>query len=157
VSKQSGSYGQYFPQAPADVWTAATRATAEFTRVGVVEGLRIDFKTRASLATWGQNMSVSLEPAHPGTRVVVAGVGKLGSELATEGRIKKVSDAIIRYIGTALDGVPPEQSADVTDRSPLPPVTLIAEELTKLSALLEKGVLTTDEFATAKAKLLHSN
>jgi hypothetical protein len=113
--------------------------------------MRADFATTMTGATWGQKMCAIVRSEGSSSCVKVEGVAnwRRGGR-RDDLRIRKIASELFDKIAERLptDYVMPEQ----TEASP----PSVADELAKLAALRDSGILSVDEFEELKAKLLRS-
>ena len=111
---------------------------------------RITFKAGVSLASWGENIPVQLIKVAPArTQMKIMSTPKTGVMFGGAmdfGKNQQNIDKIINAVSAVLANYPseaePEQKVDVV------------EQLTKLKQLVDQGVLTEEEFAEQKKKIL---
>ena len=111
---------------------------------------RVTFKAGKSLASWGENIPVQLIKVGPTrTQMKIMSTPKTGVMFGGAmdfGKNQQNIDKIINAVSAVLANYPsekePEKSIDV------------AEQLTKLKRLVDQGVLTEEEFAEQKKKIL---
>jgi hypothetical protein len=123
----------------------------------------LSFNTGRSMSSWaGQDLTVSLSMR--GTTTDMAIGGRLarsnfgGGQLFSWGEKGRLSDQFAQVVRDTLPSTPEPKPA-APPASPAPAAstsTSVADELTKLAALRDSGVLTEDEFAVQKARLLGS-
>lgn len=116
--------------------------------------MQADFKTTATYATYGQNLTAVVTANGYSTHVEISGAAKL-STLAgrDQGRIRKIAAELFvdltARLSDAPGGVAPGQP---TRTSPLDP--LVREEIAKFELLRARGFISTDEFNAQKRQLL---
>lgn len=111
---------------------------------------RITFKAGVSLASWGENIPVQLIKVAPTrTQMKIMSTPKTGVMFGgamdfgkNQQNINKIINAVSAVLANYPSEVEPEKKVDV------------AEQLTKLKQLLDQGILTEEEFAEQKKKIL---
>lgn len=111
---------------------------------------RVTFKAGVSLASWGENIPVQLIKVAPTrTQMKIMSTPKTGVMFGgamdfgkNQQNIDKIINAVSAVLSTYPSETEPEQKVD------------IAEQLTKLKQLVDQGVLTEEEFAEQKKKIL---
>ena len=155
------------------VFTACRHAVAELgysVTTSDSAGGVLSFNTGRSMKTWGgQDLTASVLPSASGSRVVVGGsLGKGGSaltgggaQLVGWGEKKELSlkflGAVERILPTIPEtplATPPPPPSQPSQAPPPPPQPSLAAQIKELKQLLDDGVLTAEEFESAKAKLL---
>lgn len=126
------------------------------------DDLTLSFNTGRSMSSWhGQDLTVTLFADGDVTKAVVGGsIAKGGSALTgggsqvfSWGEKDKLCKKFLDSVETILPTI--SKVASVKESSVIS-ATNMAEEIKSLFALKEAGVLTEDEFAKAKAKLLNN-
>lgn len=142
------------------VFAAAVRAVGEagwsMSHTDAQSGT-LSFSTGMSMRSWsGQNMTVTLVSISPDeTQIVVGGkrdqkgnpFGGGGGQVFDWGEKEKIAREFFAALGGALEKTP-------EPLEPAPSTATVAEEIERLAALRDKGVLTEDEFVAAKENLL---
>ena len=123
------------------------------------DDLTLSFNTGRSMSSWhGQDLTVTLFADGDVTKAVVGGsIGSAltggGSQVFSWGEKDKLSKKFLDSVETILPSI--SKVASVNESTVIS-ATNMAEEIKSLFALKEAGVLTEDEFAKAKAKLLNN-
>lgn len=143
-----------FPHSPDVVWPVLRGAVESHERITTAELndviRRAEFKTGITMATWGQSMSATVMPDGTGSRVVVSGVGKWATMGGRDqARVRKVAGELLSRMAQALAEVP----VPIPGAPEAGPVS-VADELTKLAALVQGGIITQEQFEAQKTKLL---
>ena len=145
---------------PEITWKALRRAIKQHPSITkwafTDEIMRAEFKTGMTLGTYGQNLSASVSPYKTGSRISISGVAKwqtMGGR--DQARVRKVAGELLTTVAKMLADRPP------TAHGPEPEPSLarvrdasVADELFKLVALRDSGVLSTEEFEVQKARLI---
>lgn len=151
-----------FKRPVGDVYEACRRAIADLGYTVLnssKEDAQISFNTGRSMSSWhGQDLTVSLFNATDGTKAVVGGslakggsaLTGGGSQIFAWGEKKKLSE---KFLGTVERILPCVETTETPSQNPQSTDSL-SDELMKLTKLKEAGVLSEDEFAKAKTKLL---
>jgi hypothetical protein len=153
-----------FKSNPETVYEACRRVIAD-SGYTVINSSRddftISFNTGRSMSSWhGQDLTVSLFPDGENTNAVVGGrlakggsaLTGGGSQLFAWGEKDKLSTAFLQNIEKILPSIPAvAPSADTATAQS----GSVAEEIKKLLALKDSGILTEAEFETAKRRLLN--
>ena len=112
---------------------------------------RITFKAGVSLASWGENIPVQLIKVAPSrTQMKIMSTPKTGVMFGGAmdfGKNQQNIEKIIRAVSAVLSNYPSETEPEKT--------VDVVEQLTKLKLLLDQGVLTEEEFAEQKKKILN--
>jgi hypothetical protein len=118
----------------------------------------ISFSTGMSMRSWsGQNMTATIFAlAEGGSKVVVGGKREQkgspfggGGQIVDWGEKGKITGKLLEHLDRMLEETPEPAPAAAAGGSPS-----TVEELQRLASLRAQGVLTEEEFATAKAKVL---
>lgn len=159
-----------FPCPRDDVFEALQQAvsTLQGMEVASAERLtgRVVVKTGMSLRSWGENVPISVTEIAPGrTRVSITSTPKTGVLFGglfdlgkNRGNIEKIFTATATtQAAPAASPVPAKPP--ISSLAPAPAqddhaATSAANEIAKLADLHAKGILTDDEFAAFKAKLM---
>lgn len=119
---------------------------------------QISFNTGRSLWSWaGQDLTATLVGENGGSRLVMGGsIAKGGNpfgggQVVAWGEKARVIEKYVNQVGEVLRSIPEAQAAPPTQAGS---VSSTADELLKLARLRDSGVLTPEEFAAQKAKLL---
>ena len=151
-----------FKRPVGDVYEACRRAVADLGYTVLnssKEDAQISFNTGRSMSSWhGQDLTVSLFTSADGTKAVVGGslakggsaLTGGGSQIFAWGEKKKLSE---KFLSTVERILPSVETTETPSQNPQSSGSL-TDELMKLTQLKEAGVLSDDEFAKAKAKLL---
>ena len=111
---------------------------------------RVTFKAGVSLASWGENIPVQLiKVASTRTQMKIMSTPKTGVMFGGAmdfGKNQQNIDKIINAVSSVLAKYPPETEPEKK--------VDVAEQLTKLKQLVDQGVLTEEEFAEQKKKIL---
>ena len=125
---------------------------------------RVDVKTGMSAFSWGENISISISgKSEIESTVSVQSASKtIFGSATTHGKnrenireiIRRTSDILTQYGARWQEamGLPSHHKPSASSGQPHQSV---ADELNKLAALRDQGVLTADEFSTQKARLLN--
>ncbi len=120
---------------------------------------RLYVKTGMSAFSWGEKVSISVMSVNPNSSVlsIQSGAKTIFGSATTHAKNRQN----IREIINATSNILTQHGSDWEKEmnapsypSGSPSSRLIADEISKLADLLEKGVLTREEFDTQKAKLL---
>lgn len=154
---------------PKDVVFKAVQEAA-----GLVKGMKVDSASEASgtiqikvgmsAFSWGENVDLSVVSVGPwSAQVRVTSSAKVGFNATASGKNKKNFRELITAISDVLtrngDAWANQMGLDrpASDASPQSGSSFeVADELRKLADLRESGLLTDDEFAQRKARLLDS-
>jgi Short C-terminal domain len=157
VSNAQAGDEVHFPHAPADVWLALRSAVGSHPNVkpGTFNDtiMRAEFKTGMTIATYGQSLSASVRPDGLGSRVTVSGVAKWATVGGRDqARVRRVAGELLADVSRRLQHValPSAPAQSHIERGG------VADELSKLAELRDRGVLTQDEFDQQKSNLLHT-
>lgn len=116
----------------------------------------ISLKTGASAFSWGEKVTVSVLESGPArSRVQIASAAKtIAGSATTHGRNRKNVEHIIRATASVLEQHGELWAKDLGVAPSQGPPQSTADEIRKLADLHQAGVLTADEFAAQKQKLL---
>lgn len=141
------------------VWAAALRAVSQlgYTILHTDSGARVlSFNTGRSMSSWaGQDLSMTLVPDGSGTSMTMGGsLGKGGNpfgggQAISWGEKGRLIDKFAKTVKEIVPSVPEPEPVVAAGGS-----TSVADELAKLASLRDSGVLSEQEFAAQKAKLL---
>ena len=93
-----------FPAHPAQVFHAAQHAIATHTRRPVhTEGITVHGSIEASLWSWGENLSVMVEPDAAGAKVTASSRSALATQIIDYGRHRKNVEAIQALMEQSLE------------------------------------------------------
>ena len=122
---------------------------------------RVDVKTGMSAFSWGEKVSIVVTGNGPSAAIVSVQSGAktiFGSDTThgknrenVKGVIRRTSDLLVQRGSEWLNEMGLQQQ---TSAPPTQPTQSVADELVKLAALRDQGLLTPEEFNGQKARLL---
>ncbi|WP_204339998.1 MULTISPECIES: SHOCT domain-containing protein [Rhizobium] len=152
-----------FPFPKAVVFRAVCQAVKElqgFTAENVDElTARIELKTGMSAFSWGEKITVSVVSSGPGASTISVGSGAktIFGSATSHGKNKRNVSEIIGQTSKILRACGDRWMAEIITPPTAAPEKgqiSVADELTKLAALKNSGVLTEGEFEAQKQRLL---
>lgn len=105
----------------------------------------------------GQDLTATVVPAGVGSQLVMGGSIARGGNPFSGGQLVSWGEKgrlIKTFVGKVTEVLPSIAKEKATVSAPAPESVSVADELAKLAKLRDDGVLTPDEFAAQKAKLL---
>ena len=150
--------GAEFPYHKDDVFGALVKA------IPTVKGFKIDkadkltghilAKAGVSLMSWGENIPISIVEVSPGrTRVSITSTPKTGAMFGGAfdlGKNRKNIEDILEATSKILSSKPPVKSDAAKQQVAMDPT----QRISKLKELLDKGLISNDEFEKKKADIL---
>lgn len=128
---------------------------------------QLSFNTGRSMSSWsGQDLTATVVPAGAGSQLIMGGSIARGgnpfgggSQLGSWGEKGRLIKTFVDTVTEVLPSIPKAQTQSQTKAqakasAPAREAISVADELAKLAKLRDEGVLTPDEFAAQKAKLL---
>ncbi len=122
---------------------------------------RVDVKTGMSAFSWGEKVSTVVTGNWPSAAIVSvqSGAKTIFGSATTHGKnrenvkevIQRTSELLVRHGSEWLNEMGLQQQ---TSTPPTQPTQSVADELAKLAALRDQGLLTPEEFNGQKARLL---
>jgi hypothetical protein len=143
----------YPNRSPASVYAAAVRTAAELS-LGITNQddatMTLTFRAAGPTSSWpGQEMTAAVHPQGDAARVVVAGTSATGYRLViSDWHLSKALGLLF------LDRLTSVLSATPEGEPAAPSAPSRVDQLKSLADLRDRGLLTEDEFATAKSQLL---
>lgn len=93
-----------FPAHPAQVFHAAQQAIATHTRRPVyTEGITVHGSIDANMWSWGENLSIMVEPDSAGARVTASSRSTLATQIVDYGRHRKNVEALQALMEQSLE------------------------------------------------------
>lgn len=150
--------GAEFPYHKDDVFEALVKA------IPTVKGMKLSrsdkvsgyilAKAGVSLRSWGENISISLAEMSPGrTRVSITSTPKTGILFGGAfdlGKNRQNIEKILEAVSKILRSKPPVRPEAVSQQATMDP----AQRISKLKDLLDKGLISSDDFEKKKADIL---
>jgi hypothetical protein len=122
---------------------------------------RVDVKTGMSAFSWGEKVSIVVTGNGPSAAIVSvqSGAKTIFGSATTHGKnrenvkevIRRTSELLVQHGSEWLNEMGLQQQASAP---PTQPTQSVADELVKLAALRDQGLLTPEEFNGQKARLL---